>query len=214
MSEEQILKTEETQSENAAAPNKKKKISWKVAVPIIIAAVLAVGIGVSMLLFITGVINPYEKDYIDVTGRTAADLAKSKNLKYDRFLKEYGLPEDMPKSTSERAVYYNIPVGVFVKKTPGIDSFEALKESMGWDDSITEDTTMGDALDKTKLYYYVGEFSLERFKVLYELPETVTGDTLYGEIRNIVDAKDKEFREADESMSESEQSENPENTKE
>ena len=46
MSEEQILKTEETQSENAAAPNKKKKISWKVAVPIIIAAVLAVGIGV------------------------------------------------------------------------------------------------------------------------------------------------------------------------
>lgn len=176
----------------------KRRISWKILVPVLVAVVFAVGIGVSKLLFITGVINPYEKDYVDVTGRTAADIAKSKNMKYDKFLKEYGLPEDMPKNTFERAVYYNIPVGKFVEKTPGIESFESLKVSMGWDDSITEATAMGDALDNTKLYNYVGEFSLERFKVLYELPDSVTGDTLYGEIRNIVDEKDKEFREADE----------------
>ena len=123
--------------------------------------------------------------------------AKEKNYKYEKFLKEYGLPEDLPKNTSERAMFYNIPVKKYVEKTPGNESFEALKESMGWDDSVTEDMTIGDALDITKLSYYVGEEQLERFKALYELPDEVTGDTLYGEVRNVVDAKEKEFREAE-----------------
>ncbi len=205
MCKEVIVKPDEVSEiseDSITAPEKKKRLSWKILIPIITVAVLAVGVGVSKLLFVTGIINPYEKDYIDVTGRTASDLAKSKSMKYDKFLKEYGLPLDLPKSTSERAVYYNIPVGKFVEKTPGIDDFSQLKVSMGWDDSITEETTMGDALDKTKLIYYVGEVSLERFKSLYELPDTVTGDTLYGEVRNIVDGKDKEFREADESNTE------------
>ena len=66
---------------------------------------------------------------------------------------------------------------------------------MGWDDSITEDTTFGDALDKTQLKYYVGEEQLERFKQEYNLPE-VTGETLYGEIRNIVDDQKKRNHDA------------------
>lgn len=204
MSEENVLKQDETtdmsgstSSDCNVSASERKKLSWKVLVPVIAVIVLAMGIGASKILYVTGIINPYEKDYIDVTGRTAVELAKSKNMQYDKFLKEYGLPEDLPKSTSERAVYYNIPVGVFVKKTPGVESFEELKADMGWDNSITEDTTMGEALDQTKLHYYVGEESFERFKALYELPDSVTEDTLYGEIRNIVDAKDKEFREAE-----------------
>ena len=148
-------------------------------------------------MFITGIINPYEADYVDVTGRTALDIARDKGMEFDEFLKAYGLPEDMPKRTSERAVYYNVPVGKLVEKNASLGSFEELKESMGWDDTVTESTTMGEALDKTKLSYYVGDEQLQRFKSLYELPETVTGDTLYGEVRNIIDAKDKEFYEAD-----------------
>ncbi|MDD6564104.1 MAG: hypothetical protein PUF08_03385 [Clostridiales bacterium] len=174
---------------------KKRRSLW-VIVPIIVALVVGIGTLAVMGLRALGIINPYERDYIDVTGRTAAQIAKDKNYKYEKFLKEYGLPDDMPKNTSERAVFYNIPVKKYVEKTPGIESFEQLKESMGWDDSITEDTTMGDALDATKLSFYVGDEQLERFKALYELSDEVTGDTLYGDVRNIVDAKEKEFHDA------------------
>ncbi len=201
MNDEQITNTDISQ-ESAAPAVKRRRI---VKVIVIAVIVLAVGVLSSKLLFFTGIINPYEADYIDVTGRTAADIAKDKEMEYSKFLKEYGLPEDMPKRTSERAVYYNVPVGKLVEKNASLGSFAELKESMGWDDTITESTTMGDALDKTKLSYYVGDEQLERFKSLYELPETVTGDTLYGEVRNLVDAKDKEFYEADKNQESAEQ---------
>ena len=175
---------------------KKRRSLW-VMVPVIIVLVVAIGALAVMGLRALGIINPYEKDYIDVTGKTAADIAKEKNYKYEKFLKEYGLPSDMPKNTSERAVYYNIPVKKYVEKTPGVESFEQLKAEMGWDDTITEETTMGDALDVTKLSYYVGDEQLERFKALYGLSDEVTGDTLYGEVRNIVDTKEQEFYQAE-----------------
>ena len=200
MSEEILEKINDTEEICETVPDEaitegiKKRRPLAIIIPIVLVLAVAIGGLVVALLRYTGVINPYERDYIDITGRTAADVAKSKNYKYEKFLKEYGLPEDMPKSTSERAVFYNIPVRKYVEKTPGIESFEQLKTEMGWDDTITEDTTMGDALDNTKLSYYVGEEQLERFKALYGLDETVTGDTLYGEVRNIVDSKEKEFR--------------------
>ena len=193
MNDEQMINTDVSQQSDAPVVNRRRLIK----VIIVAIIVFAVGIFASKLMFITGIINPYEADYVDVTGRTALDIAKDKGMEFDEFLKAYGLPEDMPKRTSERAVYYNVPVGKLVEKNASLGSFEELKESMGWDDTVTESTTMGDALDKTKLSYYVGDEQLQRFKSLYELPETVTGDTLYGEVRNIIDAKDKEFYEAD-----------------
>lgn len=185
----------------------RKKNSLWVMLCVIVVAVVAIGALAVIALRTFGIINPYEKDYIDVTGRTAADIAKDKSYKYEKFLKEYGLPEDMPKNTSERAVYYNIPVRKYVEKTPGTDSFEQLKAEMGWDDSVTEDMTMGEALDITKLKYYVGEEQLERFKALYELPDEVNGETLYGEVRNLVDAKEKEFYLAEQVAAEEEAAE-------
>lgn len=187
----------ETSSDSTQTSNKllstKRRIMLLV---IIVACVIMCAVGIFLLRGF-GVVNTYEKDYIDVTGRTAADIAREKNYKYEKFLKEYGLPADMPKKTSERAVYYNIPIKVFVKKTPGVESFEQLKEQMGWDDTITEDTTIGDALDVTKLKYYVGENQIERFKALYDLDSNVNGETLYGEVRNIVDTKEKELYQAE-----------------
>lgn len=206
---EEILeekKSEETvelsENDTVEEIEEKGKRSLWVILTIVVVAVVAIGALTVTSLRALGIINPYEKDYIDVTGRTAADIAKDKNYKYEKFLKEYGLPDDMPKSTSERAVYYNIPVKKYVEKTPGIDSFEQLKADMGWDDTVTEDTALGDALDVTKLKYYVGEEQIERFKALYELPDDVTGETLYSEVRNLVDAKEKEFHLAAQSATE------------
>ncbi len=184
--------------EDSVAPDdgtfKKRKTWIKIAIGAV--AVLVFGFATSYFLHATGIINPYEEDYVDVTGKTAEDIAREKGMSFDSFLKSYGLPEDMPKSTSERAVFYNIPVGILVKKSTNIGTFEQLKEDMGWGDEITPETTIGDALDITPLSKYVGDEQLERFKSLYELADDVTGETLYGEVRNIVDSKEKEFREA------------------
>lgn len=191
--------TENSEIDSQTDSGKKKNAIKIIAICAISVAVVMIGIFITRPLFNSGIANPYEKDYIDVTGKTAEDLAREKGIDYDEFLSEYGLPSDLPKSTSERAVYYNIPVGVMVSKTADVSTFEELKEMMGWNDptvgsdKITEETTMGDALDITKLSYYVGDEQLDKFKSIYGLSEAVTGDTLYGQIRNIVDAKDKEF---------------------
>lgn len=190
MDENTLIKDEFSETSN-----KKTKHSLWIIAPIAVVAAVVLGIVAMMALRMAGVVNPYEKGYIDITGRTAGDIAKEKHFKYEKFLDEYGLPKDMPKSTSETAMFYNMPVKVFVKKTPGVESFDELKADMGWDDSITEDTTFGDALDKTQLKYYVGEEQLERFKQEYNLPD-ITGETLYGEIRNIVDDQKKRNHDA------------------
>lgn len=178
----------------------KKRKTW-IKIGIGAALVLVLGIVSSQIMSIFGVINPYEADYVDVTGRTAEELAKEKGMEYDEFLRSYGLPEDMPKNTFERAVFYNIPVGVIVEKNGTLGTLEELKADMGWGDEVTAETPLGEALDNTSLSKYVGDEQLERFKSLYELSEEITGDTLYGEVRNIVDSKEKEFREAEESQS-------------
>lgn len=178
----------------------KKRKTW-IKIGIGAALVLVLGIVSTQIMSTLGVINPYEADYVDVTGRTAEELAKDKGMEYDEFLRAYGLPEDMPRNTFERAVFYNIPVGVIVEKNGTLGTLEELKTDMGWGDEVTADTPLGDALDNTTLSKYVGDEQLERFKSLYELSDEVTGDTLYAEVRNIVDSKEKEFREAAESQS-------------
>ena len=50
----------------------------------------------------------------------------------------------------------------------------------------------------------VGEDQLEAFKAEYGLDDSVTADTLWGEIRNIVDMKLKEQTEAEKAASEEE----------
>lgn len=196
------MNDEKVTTENSVAHDDgtfKKRKTW-IKIGIGAALVLVLGVVSSQIMSILGVINPYEADYVDVTGRTAEDLAKDKGMEYDEFLKSYGLPEDMPKNTFERAVFYNIPVGVIVEKNTTLGTFEELKADMGWSDDITEDTPLGIALDGTTLSKYVGDEQLQRFKSLYELSDDVTGDTLYGEVRNIVDSKEKEFREAGEAQ--------------
>lgn len=196
MSEEMLNTESHTADKELQGKRSDKSLTRWIVIALISVAAILFGVFIAKPLFISGVANPYEKDYIDVTGRTAADLAEEKGMEYDKFLAEYGLPADMPKSTSERAVYYNIPVGVMVEKMADVKTFDELKELMGWGDEITESTTMGDALDVTKLSYYVGEDQLDKFKSLYGLSDAVTGDTLYSQVRNIVDAKDKEYTEA------------------
>ncbi len=143
--------------------------------------------------------NPYnEMGYVNVSGRTIAEVAADSGVELDQFLANYGLPADMPADTEEAAAYYNIPVK-YIAEMYGMD-VASIKEMLGLGDDVTEDTPWGEAEGKSPLSKYVGEDNLEAFKAEYGLGDDVTGETLWGEIRNIVDNKTLADREAQEQM--------------
>ncbi|MGN0163042.1 MAG: hypothetical protein ACI4EA_05600 [Candidatus Ornithomonoglobus sp.] len=199
-----------------AAEEEQKKNNTKLIAIIAAAVVVVIAAIVAFIIFGKSVFNPYTKDYIDVTGTTVGEIADQQGMEYADFLELYGLPSDMPASTSENAAYYNIPAGTFAQMS-GMD-FDGLKEVLGLtdDDSITEDTTIGDVFDKTTVGSRVGEDQIDAFKAEYELDDSVTADTLWIEVRNKVDQKLKEQNEAAKNPVEEtdEPEEEPEDTEE
>lgn len=142
--------------------------------------------------------NPhsYSDAYIDTTGRTVGDVAEEMEMDLREFLVYYNLPEDMEASVNEHAALSYIPVKTYAEKQLGI-TFEEAKLIYGWGDDVTEAMTIGEAIDKTTLAMLYGE-SLENMKVQYGLDETVTGETLYGEVREKIESQVKAAREAEE----------------
>ena len=140
-------------------------------------------------LYVDGV-NPYnEMGYIDVTGKTIAELAEENKVNLSAFLSQYGLPEDMPGTTNETAAYYMMPVKT-VALINGI-GFDDIKEILGLGDDITEDTPWGVAEGSATLERYVGADVLDEFKATYGFGDDVTAETKWKEVRNTVDAAAK-----------------------
>ena len=165
-------------------------------------------IAVVVVLVVTGKVgngkyNKYNRMYVDIYGEYAEDFAEQQGMEYDEFLEYYSLPADMPKDTNINAVQNLIPVGRYLELFGGGYTLDVMKEQMGWDDSITEDTLLGDALGKTALRYYVGEEQFDAYKEHYGLGDEVTLDTTFGEIRDTVDKKTKADYEEQKAMSES-----------
>ncbi len=180
-------------TETAARP--KKKVLAAVAV---IAAVVIVAAAMitSKIEF-----NKYNKlGYVNISGKTIQDLIDSQDMELSEFLEMYGLPEDMPADTTESAAYYSIPVGK-IAEMYGMD-FDTLKTTLNIPGEITEDVAWGIAEGEIALADYVGADNVESFKTQYGLDASVTGETKWKELRNTVDTKQKEAREAQEAASE------------
>lgn len=159
----------------------------------IIAAVVIVIIAVLAVLFGKNLFNKYNRmGYIDVSGKTIAEIADESGYELADFLAEFELPADMPGNTSESAAYYNIPVRK-IAQMYGMD-FAQMKEMFVFDESITEDTTWGVAEGEITVANYVGEENLDQFKQQYEFGDEVTGETKWKEIRNILDQKSRDER--------------------
>lgn len=178
----------------------KKKSHLRTIIIIVAAVVVVAAAAIVFALNMNRWFNPYTKDYVDVDGITIGEVADMNGMELSEFLDYYGLPEDMPSSTPEKAAFYNIPAGKYAEMY-GM-TFDDLATQLGWDSSITEETTIGDALDKTTLGMYVGNENLESFKQEYGLDDSVTADTLWGEVRNIVDTRIKEEYEASQNATE------------
>lgn len=157
----------------------------------------------------------YSDGYADTTERTAGDVAEEMGMAFGEFLVYYDLPDDLPENISENAAINNIPVRIYAEKQLNM-SFEDVKALYGWEDDIDKNMTIGAAIDKTSLAKIYGDEQVENLKVLYNLDKDVTGETLYGEIRNELESRIKAEREANEADAEpiAEETENTEVTEE
>ena len=118
-----------------------------------------------------------EGGYVDVTGRTVAEVAKERGLKLSEYLSEYDLPSDMPALVSETEANYTIPAYRMAQMYDM--SFETLKQTFELPDSVEENTPWGEAIGEAPLGAYAGEDNVELFKKLYGLDESVTAKTKY-----------------------------------
>ncbi|MBQ3426700.1 MAG: hypothetical protein IJH37_06080 [Clostridia bacterium] len=175
--------------EVSGAPQKAKKSTVGIiaAVALIIVAIAVVANMFFMNNKSKG--GKYGGNYLDIDGTTAASIADSQGMEYADFLKMYDLPEDLPGETNGNATENLIPLKKFAELM-GTD-LDTLREQMGWDETFTEEMTIGEARDKTTLAKLVGEESLEQFKEAYELDDSVNGETLFGEIRAQMEQREK-----------------------
>ena len=208
-SEEVVEDTEAVveQSENAEGVCEPTKKCNAGLIGLIAGGVIVIAALVAYMLFYFGVINPWEKGYVDTTGVTLQELADKSGYSLSEYKKVNGLPKMMPKSTFENAVNNSVKLKYIISK--GDKTIEEWREHYGWDESVTEETTIGDAMAKTKLSVIIGgDDYVDIIKGIYGLPDDVTGDTLYGEVRTLIDQKTVEMKKEQEEKTDDEKQEN------
>ncbi len=169
----------------------------------VIASIL-VSLVIVVLSFITSMsANKYNAmGYVDIYGQTVQDMADAEGCSLEDFLAMYQLPADMPGDTNSNAAENMIPAGVvaeemtqylgqiksFVGMNENVSNFELFKLISGMPAEVTESMPIGEAKGLVKLKYIVkDETELEEFKAMYGFDESVTLETEFKEIRNIVD---------------------------
>ena len=191
----QVIPDGEADEEIPAKKSKAPVIAAVVAAVVIIAA--------AIIVVATGKFgewtNKYNRGYVDTTGRTVAEVAEQIGMTYEEFLEEYGLPKDMPKNTYEAVAFYTMPAKK-AAEVYGI-SFDQIKQMLELPDDTDENKPWGEVEGEVKLGTYLGGADyVDTFKEQYGLGDEVTADTLWKEVRPIVDAKTKEQREEQEKL--------------
>ena len=149
---------------------------------VIVAVVLAFG---GMTAYKT-LYNPYNHmGYYNISGMTLEEVAELSDMTLEEAKTALQLPDDVMGNTYYDVVEFLVPVS-YMAEMYGAD-VETLKQAFSLDDSITGDSTWGEALDTMPLSIYIGdEETLKDFIAEYNLGEEVTGETLWGEVRKTV----------------------------
>lgn len=128
----------------------------------------------------------YNDMYPNVTGIIIGEVVDRMGFEMEDFIAYYDLPEDITPLVNEYAAINIMPIGTYIEKTMGTD-FATAAEFFGWGESVTEETPMGEAMDKVSLDKYYGTDQIDTVKAQYGFDDSVTGETLYGEIRQQVE---------------------------
>lgn len=131
--------------------------------------------------------NKYNRGFINVSGMTIKDVLNGSDKA--EFLKEYGMPEDMPENTYIEAVQYRMPLSKMAEMY-GMD-VEQLKTELDLDASVTGETPIGEIEDNMTLEDRVGAEQFEQFKTHYGLGDDVTLQTKWKDVKQTVNKADK-----------------------
>lgn len=131
--------------------------------------------------------NKYNRGFINVSGMTIKDVLNGSDKA--EFLKEYGMPEDMPENTYIEAVQYRMPLSKMAEMY-GMD-VEQLKTELDLDASVTGETPIGEIEDNMTLEDRVGAEQFEQFKTYYGLGDDVTLQTKWKDVKQTVNKADK-----------------------
>ena len=187
-------------------PPQKKKCPLCAIITAAVILVLAVFCTLLGLGKFPKIYNKYNHmGYVNITGKTIADIADEAGMDLSELLAQYNLPEDMPANTQESAAYYVMPVKT-IAQMYGM-SFDDMKELLGFGEDVTEDTEWGKAEGEVTLEKYIGEDNLASFKEKYGFGDEVTLETKWKEVRKTVDTAtkaeyDKQKAETDEAFEE------------
>ena len=137
--------------------------------------------------------------YVDVTGNTIGDIAESMGVNVEDFKEEFGLPENMPASTSEMTAMYYIPADIYGGMY-GLD-FDTMKDILHIPDTtedgepITAETLWGVVQGEIAVADYVGDTgdgeAVKSFKEKLGFGDEVTGETKWKEVRKAVDESNR-----------------------
>lgn len=181
---------EEYAAEPAAEPEEIKKgskvgVILAVCAAVIVIAAAVVTQGDKYYGMFTA--NKYNRGFINVSGMTIKDMLNGSDKA--EFLKEYGMPEDMPENTYIEAVQYRMPLSKMAEMY-GMD-VEQLKTELDLDASVTGETPIGEIEDNMTLEDRVGAEQFEQFKTYYGLGDDVTLQTKWKDVKQTVNKADK-----------------------
>lgn len=209
---EEVLEATEEEVPEIEAPKGNTGLIVSILVVVISVVIVALSLISSMN------VNKYNNmGYIDINGQTAQDMADAEGVSLEEFLAIYQLPADMPADTNSNAVENMIPTGViadqmtkymdsvksFVGINENVSNFELFKVISGMPAEVKESTPIGEAKGMVKLKYIISnEEELAEFKEMYGFDESVTLETEYKDIQNVVDNYKKQKFEEQKAMEE------------
>ncbi len=136
-------------------------------------------------------VNKYnEQNYINTSNATIEEVAASFDQTVDEFIKENGLPTDMPADTNEAAAYNSLTLKKWAESLGRSDE-DALKELGDYiGKEVKGDMLLGDYFNELKTKDYIEDFTgleYSEFVTIFGLGEDFDGETPYPDARNIID---------------------------
>lgn len=169
------------------------------AMNIVIAAVILAVFGAGVYAVYPKISESIQNNSSNETQtlNTAGDAAKDKGMKFDEFLENYGLGEDITKDTPLSDAISAMPLEkVALYNDTDIDTFRA---NNFIPDDVSNDMKWEDVMPLMPLKAAIGgEDTANQIISIYGLGDVLTPDTPWGEAEPILNAAQEEIRKAQE----------------
>ncbi|MCH5186045.1 MAG: hypothetical protein J1F64_07970 [Oscillospiraceae bacterium] len=174
-------------------PGNGSDTAMNIVIAAVIAAVLGAGIYAVYPKISEGIRNKEANSVGSIDN--AGDAAKSKGMKFNKFLETYGLGDEITKDTE-----LSETIGAMTLEKVALYndlSIEEFRENNYVPEDITNDTKWSDVIPQLPFKAIVGgDESAQQIISMYGLEEVLTPDTPWGEAQAVLEAAQEEISQA------------------